>query len=127
MKKKIYKDVKKFTIKRSEWTRGNKNGPSRLLNEDGFKCCLGFYALASGLRNQDIKLLYSPTEIILDKNKRWDSFLLKESLLDDKLLNSDACETLMFINDNPVSSDKVKEKDIIKMFKQHNVQVRFID
>ena len=34
------------TVNRRTWARGDKNGPSRLLNQGGYMCCLGFLSLA---------------------------------------------------------------------------------
>lgn len=43
--------LKIFTIVEKKWARGGKNGASRLENEDGFRCCLGFLCLAAGAKS----------------------------------------------------------------------------
>lgn len=79
MKRKEYKDVKKFTVKRSEWYRGKGPQDSLLLNEDKQKCCLGFYGIACGLRSQDIRGISAPAGVIDEHNKLWKSFLITGS------------------------------------------------
>jgi hypothetical protein len=53
--------VKILTIQRSKWRRGGGNsykvegyGPTRLLNDRGYMCCLGFDALACGFTENNI-------------------------------------------------------------------------
>lgn len=54
--------MKVLTINRSEWRRGGSfstgavkgQGITRLLNDQGFKCCLGFDALACGVTKGEI-------------------------------------------------------------------------
>jgi hypothetical protein len=54
-----------LTIDRSKWRRGGSmdyelRGPTRLLNEKGYMCCLGFDALACGLTPDDIRNAIDP-------------------------------------------------------------------
>lgn len=44
--------VKEFTVVRSKWYRGRRRG-SRLLNETGQRCCVGFLAKAMGISDAD--------------------------------------------------------------------------
>lgn len=128
MKRKEYKDVKKFTIKRSEWYRGKGSDDSRLLNEDKQKCCLGFYSLSCGLRSQDIRDMASPYDVIEEHNKLWKSFLITEPDESNELdWNSRDANQLMSINDDEKTSDAHKEKKIITMFKKHGIAVKFVD
>jgi hypothetical protein len=58
-----------LTIDRSKWRRGggseinHPDGPTRLLNERGKMCCLGFDALACGLPPEAIQDKGEPGEI----------------------------------------------------------------
>jgi hypothetical protein len=60
---------KVLTIQRSKWRRGGGDdskhpaGPTRLLNEKGFMCCLGFDALACGVPAEEIHDVGEPEEI----------------------------------------------------------------
>lgn len=130
-KKKIYKDVKKFTIKRSKWSRAPSmlnapgNWENSLLNPDGTKCCLGFYADSCGLQSKDIKCVSSPMQVINIQNKNWDTFLT-ENLGNEYEYNAKDCVELIDINDDPTTTDKFKEKQIAKIFEKHGVKVKFI-
>lgn len=48
----VLKNVKKFTVKRSNWYRGQ-SGNSYLLNNKGKMCCVGFLALEAGATGID--------------------------------------------------------------------------
>jgi hypothetical protein len=60
-------EKKVLTIVRSKWRRGGNNnthlGVTRLLNDRGRMCCLGFDAIACGLSPAIIKGLGEPCEI----------------------------------------------------------------
>lgn len=122
MKRKEYKDVKKFTIKRSEWYRG-KAQDSLLLNEDKQKCCLGFYGLSCGLRPRDIIGISAPAGVIDEHSKLWKTFLITES----DGFNSYDADQLMLINDDEKTSDAHKEKKITALFKKQSITVKFVD
>lgn len=123
-KKKEYKDVKTFTVKRSEWLRGF-NINSCLLNEDGKMCCLGFYARACGLRKQDILDMSDPEQCTSVKNKKWNTFLIDDDDGSDD--NSQYCWELMEANDDKNLSDKKREKKLTSTFKKAGVKVEFVD
>lgn len=109
--------IKKFRINRKTWLRGTLN--SCLLNEDGKKCCLGFYSLARGLNKRDIVNKFEPSELTKDDN----SFMLPELCCDAG--DSKIASRLMCINDNSNTTDKVKEKAIKNNFKKLGVEVEF--
>jgi hypothetical protein len=63
-----------LTIQRSKWRRGGDrgwsrdsqigSGPTRLLNDEGFMCCLGFDALACGLTEDQIRNRHYPSSLV---------------------------------------------------------------
>lgn len=133
-KKKEYKDVKTFVVKRSEWLRGT-SVDSCLLDKEDKMCCLGFYAQSCGLRKQDIRGISSPQECIAQNNKKWDTFLLKESKdpwsygMPDSIGFDDSkqCVELMKINDSENISDKEREKELTSLFNKAGIKVKFVD
>jgi hypothetical protein len=57
-----------LTIQRSKWRRGGvehnkRQGLTRLLNEHGLMCCLGFDALACGVPEAEVKLTSEPCDL----------------------------------------------------------------
>lgn len=53
----------KCTVKRSEWNRGGRYseyGISQLLNEKGFKCCLGFAGEQCGYLVNELLNSFTP-------------------------------------------------------------------
>lgn len=125
MKKKIYKDVKSFTIDRKKWIRGQGPGnPNNVLlrKRDDKKCCLGFYAIACGIPTKDIRGIIDPGAVKNNNpNIVWQSKLLDVAQLSD---NSAICVELIHINDC-VQPDDIKEKELEKEFNKMGVKVRF--
>lgn len=121
-----YNDVKEFTIKRSEWYRGKGYLHSKLLDDCGLKCCLGFFALECGLSKEEILDIEEPAQLL---SKDEDSKLIEwETFLVDELgSNTSDCSSLMLINDSKVSSDKEKEDSIIRIFNNKGIKVSFVD
>jgi hypothetical protein len=64
----------KLTIDRKKWLRGT--GDSFLLSpRDGKMCCLGFYALACGLTENDIRDQLTPVGVYKQHDKRMPEWL----------------------------------------------------
>jgi hypothetical protein len=114
--------AKKFVIKRSEWHRGGKEslGTCQLLNEQGNKCCLGFYALACGLEENQIKDVFYYTSCKVEP-------FIKDVIPNE--LWKDANNRNMFprVNDDKKISDKEREVKLTKMFADIGVEVLFED
>ncbi len=125
-KKKITKK-KSFTVRRKNWARGGKNGEAALLNLEGNMCYLGFACnQISRVRKKDMLSLPSPMGVL-----RAPSFLTEgeydagygEWDVEDNALTKEA----MTINDNASITDKTREERLKKLFKKHNVIVKFVD
>lgn len=108
--------VKSFRINRAKWARGGEGGQSALLNEDGNKCCLGFYALACGAKPNQIAGHGCPEDAWPVKAGRW--------LLEDGKDSPD-CYELVNVNDNVNLTDANREEEIKRIFKKHRVEVKF--
>lgn len=124
--KKVYQDVKEFTVKRSNWYRGLGSENSRLLNSEGKMCCLGFYSLACGFKKQEIDDIESPLNILENyTSKDWKTCLLNRSSIAP--VNTFLSMELMKINDQYFTSDKIREDEITRLFKQVGIKVNFED
>lgn len=121
MKSKTFSDVKKFTVERSSWLRGKGMWKSKLLNANGEKCCLGFYALECGLKEENILNAGIPKDVAIEGAK-WDTFLLT-----DDGLTSQMSKELMRLNDNDFITDEVREWELKKVFENCGVAVSFVD
>lgn len=118
-------NMKPLIIDRSKWrTGGNKlneqYGDTKLLNDKGFMCCLGFYCLQIGnKKTQDIE------DIALPENL--DNYDGIEALINNKTYyNSDFTETAIRINDSTETDNDLREHKIIEHFKEINVSVNFV-
>lgn len=114
-------DVKEFTVQRSKWLRGNMN-ISRLLNNKGKMCCLGFYSKACGIQNEDIKNISAPEDISNNVSKNWKTRLLKFN----NRVNTAKCFKLMQINDSSSINDEERERRLTKQFKILGIKVNFV-
>ncbi len=116
-----------FTVDRKTWYRGKGGMFSKLLKEDGRKCCLGFLAKAYGYEDSDILNKASFRNLS-------DASLITRLLVGDsnnELLGENYCtslhETIADINDNRTFSDETKEKELTELFAQADIKVNFID
>ena len=110
--------LRKLVIKRSKWIRGGCDGISRLQNEYGNRCCLGFYGCQLGIRSNRLKNKGSPFMV---KSSLWPKWLV------DDCYNSYECSELIGINDDSFLPEFKREKRIAEIFKKHGVTVKFID
>jgi hypothetical protein len=114
-KTKILQDVKSFYIPRKKWYRG-KGNDSLLYNKDNnLYCCLGFYAKACGLTDDEIEGVAGPAELTFIE-KVWNSFLLEDYREANALMNA---------NDSIILGSDVREHKIKDIFKSHNIEVKF--
>lgn len=120
----------KLTITRSEWYRGQVN--SMLLKSDGKKCCLGFYALALGATEDQIRGQFCPNDVATEV--AWPSGFVIPPLntsigghVTTRYSNSgNACD-LIFINDHSTLTEKDREAQLTEEFAKIGVEVEFVD
>lgn len=110
---------KTFTIDRGRWRFGGSYreewGDTRLLNHEGYLCCLGFWSLSCGLSPEDIKDFSECCRLPLaGKFPSW--------FMDDFNLVED---TFMVANDNPYLKQDEREKLLTKLFADHGVELVF--
>lgn len=115
--KKAPKKIKKLSIIRSKWLRGETH--SRLLREDGKMCCLGFLARACGATEGQIREKSTPSETT---RVRWPAGMVNKEV-------GDTCSTVMLmeVNDAIHKDHKKRERSIKRLFKRKfNIEVKFV-
>jgi len=132
----------KFTIDRSKWRTGRYGvsddevpniGPSQLLNEDGFMCCLGFYLEACGLHRDALFTQLDPSQVLESdaaEPEQIPAWLLNAGDLDEtggKVQSSDLCNSLISDNDDDeYLLDDTRETSIANRFLEVGVDVEFV-
>lgn len=117
MKKKPIRNVKRFTIKRNEWLRGNPD-EGKLLNYEGKMCCLGIYLKACGVPAEDLEDKDMPSELACEyKLPAWLATEEDELVPVVKLANK---------NDEAGLAPAVREKQLRELFKEQGIVVRFV-
>lgn len=118
----------KVTIDRSKWRCGclpnrNGTGPTSLLNEYGYMCCLGFVAKAYGLDEGDIFQVSSPHYSTIPKDHPY------MQLMHSPIKTHISTETLMDLAIDLNDGDALKflrEEKLINLFSSQNVEIEFI-
>lgn len=112
------KIIKQFTIDRKKWARGREK-VNKLLKNDGTMCCLGFYAKACGLNDEQILHTGAPHQLLVPLPRQM-AWLVDEANCD---ATTDASD-LIFANDSMLR-DGPRERKIIKIFAQKGIEVTF--
>ena len=110
----------KLIIDRKTWWMGKNYGNSRLLRDDGYKCCLGFYALQQGCKETEILNVLSPAYVLVRLRHKF-----KALLTDDGFGLTDLCGELIYLNDEPHVENR--EEKLTEKFKEMGVEVEFIN
>jgi hypothetical protein len=119
----------KFTIDRSKWACGAYR-KTQLLDYHGFRCCLGFYATACGVSDNDIlregeyaDLLPSacsllPKELVevIHHDERADLYTKRVSRVHNQLITA---------NDDTSLKPSQREHSIVELFASIGVTVEF--
>lgn len=112
------KTVTAFTISRTEWLRGEGGNDSCLLRDDDQKrCCVGIYAKALGVHDDDVREGDWPES----PDCSWQvSHTEAEWLLD-------LTDTLMQANDDETADESGREQRVAAIFAAQGITVTFID
>lgn len=111
------REVTEFTIKRSEWLRGEGRARSRLLRgSDAKKCCVGIYLSACGI----------PDSHLLDIRAAEDVRLPTPLWLHREWLHQEDAFRLYEINDDQIE-EQDRELEIASIFAAHGITVTFED
>lgn len=113
----------KLVIDRSRWLRGEGDDRSLLLRErDSKMCCLGFYSLALGFDEEDIREYASPDEV--DGEVEYPEWMYRDDGHCD-MLSRDVVD-LMVVNDAKSIWDPDRERSITSIFARNGVEVEFV-
>lgn len=117
-----------FTVNRATWRCGDYGinqkglGVTKLRNQLGYQCCLGFACIAIGFDELDIEGYNTPFGFgEITNNNRDLSYLVTE-----QQLNSDFTNAAMDINDDDLINDKEREQRLIALGRMHNIEINFI-
>ena len=123
----------KLTIDRTKWLRGAQVSGSYLLEPRhvGEKmCCLGFLARAYDVPEEEIRGLRSPTELaahdLLPQGMEFLVHMVHGALLSVPIGSQAGCD-LMTANDAKELTDIEREDRLVKIFKEHDIDVEFIN
>ena len=125
----------KLVIKRSQWARGGFNGPSKLLNDVGNMCCLGFLAKECGYSDVQMRGLNFPYQILDEEgaDQSTNHFpdgicrIMKTLPSGKPWTNSELTSKLIRINDDDGMSESYREDAIADLMGKLDVQVEFVD
>lgn len=109
-----------FTVKRSEWYRGKGDEESKLLREDGKRCCIGFVGQQCGFADE--RLLGISTVARARDNgdsSVWPAWMLKE-------LGGEIQEAYT-VNDRESITDGEREAQLKEIFKRNGDEIVFVD
>lgn len=110
-----------FTVKRSEWYRGKGAEESKLLREDGKRCCIGFVGQQCGLTDE--RLLYvSSVSKTLDYGEachKWPKWMLKKWSME--------IQEAYTVNDRESITDGEREAQLKEIFKRNGDEIVFVD
>jgi hypothetical protein len=123
----------KVTIDRARWRTGsigpNKTGEghTRLLNQEGFMCCLGFCCQAAGASKDDIQSKLYPSSLANTTKSRVPSMpsLIKYDGHRDEFADLDLAVSAMEINDCKDTTPALKEQKILELFKDSEFEIEF--
>lgn len=119
--------MQELVIDRQKWRTGQEgphktgDGPTQLLNEEGFMCCLGFECLRLGLTEDNILQIGEPQEV---DEAYYDNI---DYMLTGARFQKDWVTEAININDSVTMVLAEKEEAIIKLFANQGVNVTFIN
>lgn len=127
--------MRDLVIDRNIWRRGQPdNGPSQLLRTDGKMCCMGIYLEACGFpREKLLEIGYpsvSHSRFPLPQEARWLIYNSSEPQHQDNVNEY----RLSKVNDrikpehiDITEYEQARESELVKLFKQHDVNITFIN
>ncbi len=121
----------KIVIDRSKWrcgrvfmTQSHGKGETKLLNDEGYKCCLGFACeQVGGFSEDDIRSIASPSHLADKlKIKSIPYFADRGTAIS---LNSELSINAMRVNDNVHYSHHEREDELVKLFDENGIKLSF--
>lgn len=125
--------MRQLVISESKWYRGKGDIASRLCRiSDGMMCCLGFEAIANGLKPENIMNISFPSDIgsNRDEPEGYIPAALPDSmkwLLEDPTADHQSFErTIGGVNDDISISDDERKATLRPLFAHGNVELVFV-
>jgi hypothetical protein len=125
----------KFTIDCSVWRCGAYSeddairlgsGPTELLSEDGYMCCLGQVALQLGVPKEDLLHRQVPQDMSEENRKKAVILLYSDGIGDDPLkAPSRLSRKAVNINDDMFMSVSDKMENLTNLFKEEGFELEF--
>ncbi len=127
MKNKYHPDrIKNLTIDRKTWGNGNNHHGGSLLDGQGFRCCLSFYAEEAGIKLNKMKYRGMPSSLFgVRCPPALECLIDKEEDRDEN--DNKISKNLAKVNDSKYFSPKKRESRIKELFAQIGVKVKFIN
>ena len=123
-----------FTVDRKFWVNARNSSdwnPSRLLNFNGMRCCLGFYCEEAGIPQEDLQDRISPNWLCEPETKN--GLVVLRSDLPQKLYPQGSLQKAqhlfaraMQVNDNRSLSDSDREQALIVLFAKYDIELTFV-
>jgi hypothetical protein len=108
-----------YTVKRSQWYRGNGSDQSKLLREDGQRCCIGFVGQQCGIKDAD--LLDNASVRSCDESVNgWPSWFIAYP-------SSEDLQAAYSVNDSEDTTDEYREARLTAIFERYGDTLLFID
>ena len=117
--------MKQLIIDRKKWRTGGdlftEKGLTKLLNKEGYMCCLGFYSLQIGNKTEEEILNMTCPYQVEDKTG------IESLVTQYNGVNSSFAHDAIEINDNDLISNEDREQRLIELFKENGVEISFIN
>lgn len=116
--------MRKLTIDRSRWLRGEGSDISFLRRErDGKMCCLGFLALQCGMTVAKITGVANPSDVL---DERWPLTIIGQ---DDHCIveNTNLTNNMIEMNDAEWLAEEEREESLKKLFAVVGIELEFVD
>lgn len=113
----------KFTVKRSEWYRGQGSLESKLLRKDGKRCCIGFVGQQCGVADSsmlDISSVALLSEEARNLFPKWLANAVSDGPIGDAYETNDD-------NEHELWDDEVRETRLATIFKANGDEIEFVD
>lgn len=119
-----------LVIDRSIWSTGTHGkGITQLLNDHGYKCCLGFECLRLGCMEDEIRNEGDPCEVLkpLTNLNDFNEGYNENGDYFSECYSSEFAIRAMKINDDENIDDEIREDKISEHFKKVGITVEFIN
>jgi hypothetical protein len=121
--------MEKLVLDYSKWRCGSLGhnalgeGCTRLLNTEGYQCCLGQWCSQIGVPESSLLNRCRPADLNISI-----CYLTEQLQLSDKIIyNTSLAKRLMLINDNTMTTPFKKIKELEELLSDHNIKLEVIN